>query len=82
METVAVLRCDPSRCTKSSQYDHAGVKGQKQLNIYYPSLVAITTADCDSCKKGGGTGLQEGEDPGRTDAVRGEKQLAHSFIMI
>lgn len=82
METGAALSRDANRRSTSSQYDHAVVKEQKQPNMYHPSLVAVTAADCEGCKRGGGTGQQEGEDPGRADAARGEEQLAHSFIII
>lgn len=82
METGPALSHDASRSTRSFQSDPAVMKEQKQPNGGHPSPVAVTTADCESCKGGGGTGQREDDDPGRADSGREEEQVAHSFVMV
>lgn len=81
METGGELSHDAGRHSRSSQSDHT-VTEQNQPNMYHPSAVAVTTADCESCKGEGGTGQHEGEDPGRVDAGQRQDQLAHSFVIV
>ncbi|KAL7383222.1 hypothetical protein ABVT39_006858 [Epinephelus coioides] len=83
METGPALTHSASRCTRSSQSDPAVMKEQKQPTVCHRSPLTVSTADCQSCKGGGSTGQQEGEDTVRAETGRGEEeQLAQSFVIV
>ncbi|XP_039994828.1 uncharacterized protein LOC120796267 isoform X2 [Xiphias gladius] len=83
METGPAFSHDTSRCDISSQPYPAVMKEQKQPTLCHPSPLTVSAADCQSCKIGGSTGQQEGEDTERAGTGQGEEeQLAQSFVIV
>ncbi|XP_035519995.1 DNA ligase 1-like [Morone saxatilis] len=79
METGPVLSCAAGRCTRSSQSDPAVMKEQRQPAVCQPSLLSISTADCQSC-----TGGQQEGDSERAETGRGEEEeeLAEEYCIL